>query len=98
MVDLVEIIRTRLANGRTIADSDVRKMADETERLRAALTEIAEEPCMDPEGNAQIARAALSTREQGHDNDQIGVDPDEGLPTAEDVRGIFSSYNQEPKR
>jgi hypothetical protein len=33
--------------------------ADEIERLRAALREIADDPCIDPEGNAAVARKAL---------------------------------------
>ena len=37
----LEIVRGRLANGLTIADSDVRKLVAEIDRLREALTKIA---------------------------------------------------------
>jgi hypothetical protein len=36
-LDTVEIVRQRLADGRTIADSDVHKLVAEIDRLRKAL-------------------------------------------------------------
>ena len=36
-LDTVEIVRQRLADGRTIADSDVHKLVAEIDRLREAL-------------------------------------------------------------
>lgn len=41
----------------------------EAERLRAALRGIADNPCIDPEGNAQIARLALNEQLTGDQND-----------------------------
>lgn len=37
----------------------------EIERLRAALCEIANDPCLDPEGNRQIALLALNPSQEG---------------------------------
>ena len=39
---------------------NINEAAAEIELLRAALTEIADDPCIDPEGNRQIALRALN--------------------------------------
>jgi molybdenum-dependent DNA-binding transcriptional regulator ModE len=41
-LDTVEIVRGRLADGRTIADSDVHKLVAEIDRLRKALERAAD--------------------------------------------------------
>lgn len=53
----------KLADANRMLDSTAARnyvLENENECLRAALTEIAENPCLDPEGNAKIARRALS--------------------------------------
>jgi hypothetical protein len=50
-----------------VDDCQQRELRAEIERLRAALKEIADDPCIDPEGNRQIAERAL--------NQQITDDP-----------------------
>lgn len=69
-LDTVEIVRGRLADGRTIADSDVHKLVAEIDRLRAALQEVIERgngchPMSTEADYWRIARAAL--KETGHD-------------------------------
>lgn len=54
---LVPVQLLRTAEARFDALQSQLEAAD---RLAAAVTEIAENPCMDPEGNAAIARAALA--------------------------------------
>jgi hypothetical protein len=59
-VDRVERLRKPMVKGLHHPDDDLRReAADEIERLRVSLKEIADNPCMDPEGNAEIARKAL---------------------------------------
>ncbi len=54
----LEIVRGRLANGRTIADSDVHKLVAEIDRLRAGLLRVMQyenkcdqtgQPCRSPD-------------------------------------------------
>jgi hypothetical protein len=54
----LEIVRGRLANGRTIADSDVHKLVAEIDRLRAALTNCLSFLRATGEGDTFVAEAA----------------------------------------
>lgn len=86
-MDIVEKLRAEhVCDDHTCGWDDVmRDAADEIERLRAALTKIANDDYIPDEWTdhgmvwQSVARRALEQRAQ----------LDEGLPTAEDVRGIL---------
>lgn len=50
----VEIVRRRLADGRTIADSDVRRLVAEIDRLRALLANYPTKPSQEPQDGGEV--------------------------------------------
>lgn len=74
----LEIVRGRLANGRTIADSDVHKLVAEIDRLRAALRQLLTVMPVFPDAakkivgmedryNAALDAARAALKEAGHE-------------------------------
>lgn len=66
MIDIVDRLRfdavrceAQLSKG---VAANITEAADEIKRLRDALQEIADNPCIDPEGNSQMALRALGQR------------------------------------
>jgi len=64
MSDIVERLRADLASGLSASLGDTKEAADEIEKLRTALRDIARQPEGDEESAQAVARATLGERNE----------------------------------